>query len=158
MKIKIPEKVLFIYPEDVKQETEFYGIKESGTPAFPLDIDLKEKATYKNAISWAENYRLYSSNNINKRKVKELLVDNIPFNKLKVIGYENRTYSTVFKVLTEDGFLFDFNLSGIYYIMQKSIIDKCNIDCKFIWARLTTKTFIIPETAYDESIIQEIIQ
>jgi hypothetical protein len=152
----IPKQVLYVYP-DTEQQVKCFGREESGIPAFPLDIDLKTKNTYKVARNWAENFRLENGSN-NKRTVSEKLIENNVFTKLKVLGFESRYDKVVIKAKTEDGFLFDFGFGDFMFSALNSIINKGELDYKFLWARARTRTFIIPEMIYSEMTIKDIIE
>jgi len=154
----IPEEVIYIFPKGAKQNGELYGYEREGTPAFPLDIALKQKRSYDTAINWAKTYRTGWGTKT-QHQVGKKIVKNTEFSGLTVIDFEKRKDNTVFKVLTDDGFVFDFRFEEFIFSAVREGLEKGGrLSGKFLWARNSARTFLINAQKHSELLIKEIIE
>ena len=154
----IPDEVIYIFPKNAKQTGDLYGYKREGTPAFPLDTKLKGKRSYDTAINWAKTWRTgwgtQTENKVGKKTIK-----NVEFEGLTVIDFEWRRDNVVFKVLTDTGFVFDFKFDEFIFSAFREGLEKGGrLNGKFLWARNSSRTFLINAQKHTEILIREVIE
>lgn len=154
----IPKEVIYIFPKGVKQTGDLYGYSYEGTPAFPLDIAQKGKKSYDTAINWAKTWRTGWGTKT-EHKVGKKIIKNNEFSGLTVIDLEDRRDRIVFKILTDDGFVFDFRFDEFVFSSFREGLEKGGrLSGKFIWARNSWKVFLINVQKYNELLIKDIIE
>ena len=76
-----------------------------------------------------------------------------------MIDFEERKNSTVFKVLTDEGFIFDFRFDEFIFSAFREGLEKGGrLSGKFLWARNSSRTFLINAQKHSELLIKEVIE